>query len=421
MARADELALVSEEEGRLTRRFATPALVEAGRLVSGWMEEAGLTVTVDAVGNVRGRNRVAGEPLVLGSHLDTVRDAGRYDGPLGVLAAVEIADAVGNDAGPIEVVGFADEEGARFAVAYLGSSAHRGRFEPEWLALEDADGISLESALAAVGGDPGLLADNQAVGAARDAVGDEGACNSLLQAAFPGGAEPIAGYLEVHIEQGPVLEAEGIPVGVVSAIVGQTRARIDLVGRAGHAGTVPSALRADALAAAAELVLAIEATMTTTPGLVATVGELTVEPGASNVIPGAVVLSLDVRHADDEARELAVARIRDSADELAVRRGLRLEWNVVQSSPSTSMDETLVTLLGAAVEEAGVPVRSLVSGAGHDAVVMGRDAPAAMLFVRCRGGVSHSPRESVEEADVAVALEVLERVVRRVGTAQTSV
>jgi len=386
MARSDELAGISEEEGRLTRRFATPSLREAGKLVAGWMEDAGLVVSVDAVGNVRGRNGVDGPPLVLGSHLDTVRDAGRYDGPLGVLTAIEVADAARDEAGALEVVGFADEEGVRFSVAYLGSSAHRGSFAREWLLLEDADGVSLAEALGAIGGD-----------------GEEAARASI---------EPIVGYLEVHIEQGPALEAEGLPVGVVSAIVGQTRVRVVLEGRAGHAGTVPAGLRADALAGAAELVLAVEAAMTATPGLVATVGELEVEPGASNVIPGRVELSLDVRHPDDGTRELALDRIQGAAEALAVRRGLRLDWSVAQTSRSTPMDGALVALLAAAIEDVGLPVRTLVSGAGHDAVVMGADAPAAMLFVRCRGGVSHSPLESVETTDVAVALDVLERAVR---------
>ena len=386
MARADELGRISEEDGRLTRRFATPALVEAGRVIAGWMEAAGLEVAIDAVGNVRGRNGVAGAPLVIGSHYDTVRDAGRYDGPLGVLCAIEVAAALGETAGPLEVVAFSDEEGTRYAVAYLGSSAYRGRFEPAWLALEDADGVTMAAALEAVGGD-GEAATRQ--------VG-----------------EPIAGYLEVHIEQGPVLEDEELPVGVVGAIVGQTRIRVELTGRAGHAGTVPAALRADALAGAAELVLAVEEAMKATSGLVATVGELVVEPGAANVIPGEAVLSLDVRHAEDPIRDGAVIELHEAATQLAAWRGLALDWQVLQSTASMRMSATLVESLSSAIVPEGFAVRSLVSGAGHDAVIVGRDAPAAMLFVRCLGGVSHSPLESVEEADVAVALSVLERALR---------
>lgn len=402
LARADELGQISEDEGRLTRRFATPALAEAGRLIAGWMTEAGLVVTVDPVGNVRGRNGSAGAPLVLGSHYDTVRDAGRYDGPLGVLCAIEVAGAAGDSGGPLEVVAFSDEEGARFAVAYLGSSAYRGRFDRAWLELEDAGGITMAAALSAAGADVGSLRDlrlQQAV-----ASGPAGAA-----------APEIAAYVEVHIEQGPVLETEGLPVGVVSSICGQTRLRVAITGRAAHAGTVPAGLRADALTGAAELVLAVEHELRESEGLVATVGELVVEPGASNVVPGRVALSIDVRHADDAARESAVARLEARARALVDERQLGLDWSVVQSTSATVMDAELTACLCEAVAARGLPVRRLVSGAGHDGVVLAEDAPVAMLFVRCRGGVSHSPLESVEAADVAVALLVVDDAVKRLA------
>ena len=394
LARAAALGEISEEPGRLTRRFATPALRLAGELVAGWMEAAGMTVRVDAAGNVVGRYAGAGEndrpALVLGSHLDTVPDAGRFDGVLGVLvaiAAVERLAARGERlSSPVDVAAFADEEGVRFGVAYLGSSAYAGLFEPGWLELVDEHGTTAADAIRTLGGDPGAL--------------------------LGGPAPAIGGYVEVHIEQGPVLEREGLPVGVVSTIAGRTRATSTLHGEPGHAGTLPMEGRRDALAAAAEAVLAVEATGRATEGLVATVGSLSVEPGAANVVPGEATFSVDVRHADDRVREDAVRTLGEAIGRIASVRGLGLEWTVLQETPAVVMAERLAERLGAAITAEGYPVRSLVSGAGHDAAVLARVCPAAMLFVRCAGGISHDPRESVDEADVAIALDVLERFLR---------
>lgn len=389
LARADELASISEEPGRLTRRFATPALARAGDLVAGWLEAAGLTVRRDAVGNVIGRSVGEGRPLVLGSHLDTVPNAGRYDGQLGVLAAlavVERLDAGGKPlATPVEVVAFADEEGARFGVPYLGSTAYAGVFDPAWLELVDGDGIRLADAVRAAGGDAAEIG--------RTPLPD------------------LAGYIEVHIEQGPVLEREELPVGVVTAIAGQTRANVTLRGQAGHAGTLPMTGRRDALAAAAEVVLVAERIGRGTDGLVSTVGALVVEPGASNVVPGEATLTLDVRHAADAAREAALAALRQEIERLVGVREIEMSWEVVQEANAVGLDPRLRERLAEAIAAQGLPVRALSSGAGHDAVVLSRICPAAMLFVRCAGGISHDPRESVSEADVAVALDVLERVV----------
>ena len=295
LARADALAAVSEEPGRLTRRFATEALGRAGELVAGWMEEAGLAVRRDAAGNVLGRLGEPEEPpLVLGSHLDTVPDAGRFDGPLGVLAGIAVAGRVQARglAPSLEVAAFADEEGARFGVPYLGSAAYAGVFEPAWLELVDDDGVTVAEAVRAAGGDPDGLVD------------------------VP--SPVLAGYLEAHIEQGPVLEAEDLPVGVVSAIAGQTRAQVTLEGRAAHAGTTPMRARRDALAAASEIVLAVERCALDAEGLVATVGMLDVEPGATNVVPGRARLSVDVRHAHDDELGRGVAAIRRAVDAIAV-------------------------------------------------------------------------------------------------------
>jgi allantoate deiminase len=387
LQRCDALAAFSEEDGRLTRRFATPALRAAGDAVAGWMAEAGMTVRRDAIGNVVGRLEGDGPgTLLMGSHLDSVRDAGRYDGPLGVLVAIACAQGL-RDALPfaLEVFAFADEEGVRYGTAYLGSGVVAGRFDPAVLARRDADGIAMADAIAAFGGDVGALA------AARRDPAD------------------LRGYLEVHIEQGPVLEAEGVPVAVVDAIDGQTRAAVTFAGAAAHAGTVPMALRRDALTAAAEWILAVEALARGAEGLVATVGEARVEPGAGNVIPGRVALSLDVRHAQDAARQAACATLGERAQAIAEARGVAAEWEVVQETAAVTCSPALGDALAAAVRACGHRELRLTSGAGHDAAVMAALTPVTMLFVRCAGGVSHNPAESVAHADVAAAIEVVGR------------
>jgi allantoate deiminase len=388
--RCRELAAVSEEDGRLTRRFATPAMAQANVLVGGWMAEAGLEVRVDAAGNLVGHlpgtDPEAGT-LLVGSHLDTVRDAGAFDGPLGVLAAVACVERLRADGTQLpfalDVLGFSDEEGLRFGTAYLGSRAVAGRFDPELLALVDDDGVSVGEALRAFGGAP-----DEVAGASRH-------------------GERLLGYCELHIEQGPVLEERDVPVGVVDAIVGATRVELEFTGRAGHAGTVPMAARHDALCAAAEWVVAVEAAARREPGLVATVGRLEALPGAPNVVPGAVVASLDVRHADDAVRTAAVEALRADAERAAAARGVQVQWRVQMQTQAVVLDPHLTAVLSEAVAERGLPVVRLASGAGHDAVALSAATGAAMLFVRCAGGLSHHPDESVEEADVAVALDVL--------------
>ena len=393
--RCRDLAAVSEEEGRLTRRFATPAMARANALVGDWMAEAGMTVRTDAAGNLVGRLE-GGDPaagtLLLGSHLDTVRDAGAFDGPLGVLAAVACVERLRAQGAAlpfaIEVLGFSDEEGLRYGTAYLGSRAVAGSFEPALLDLVDDAGVTLGDALRAFGGAP-----EDVGGASRR-------------------GERLLGYCEVHIEQGPVLEGRDVPVGVVSAIAGATRAELDFAGRAGHAGTVPMDARHDAACAAAEWVLAVEAAARAEPGLVATVGRLEARPGAANVVPGAAVASLDVRHADDAVREAAVAALRAEARRIGAARGVEVAWREVMSAPAVAADGALTASLSAAVAERGLPVVTLASGAGHDGVALAELTGVAMLFVRCAGGISHHPDESVEEADVAVALDVLHAFVR---------
>ncbi|HMA37473.1 MAG TPA: allantoate amidohydrolase [Chloroflexia bacterium] len=390
MARLAVLGGISEEAGRLTRPVLSEAMRRANAVVVDWMRAAGMAVRQDNIGNLLGRYpaaRPAARTLLLGSHLDTVRDAGRFDGPLGVLiglAAVEVLAGQGTHLPfAVEVLAFADEEGLRYHSAYLGSKVVAGRFDPSDLDLVDADGITLAAAIRAAGGDPGAL------------PGDRRAGDDLL------------GYCEVHIEQGPVLEARDLPVGVVSAIAGQSRVEVTFAGQAGHAGTVPMAGRQDALCAAAAFILAVEARARQQAGLVATVGQVAVQPGASNVIPGQVVLSLDVRHAEDARRRAACRLLAAQAARIGRARGVTPTWRVLQESPAVACAPALSGVLADAVAARGYPPLYLPSGAGHDAVVMAGITPVAVLFVRCRGGLSHQPAESASPDDVAVALAVL--------------
>jgi allantoate deiminase len=392
MDRCATLGGFSEEPDRLTRRYGTPPMREVNEAVVAWMAEAGMLVHHDVIGNIVGRYEAArpsARTLLLGSHLDTVRDAGRYDGPLGVMVALACVAALHarGERLPyaLEVYGFADEEGLRYRSGYLGSSVVAGTFDPAALASTDADGIALAEAIRAFGGDPDALE------AALRAPGD------------------LLGYLEVHIEQGPVLEARGLALGVVSAIQGQTRIALTFTGQAGHAGTVPMRLRHDALVAAAEFIVEAERLARDQEGIVATIGQLAVEPGASNVIPGRAVLSLDVRHPDDAARDDACRALEAHAREIAAHRGVALDWQPRGASASVPCDPRLSQLLARALEDTGHPPVRLPSGAGHDAVPMSTIALVAMLFVRCAGGVSHHPAEAVTVADVAAAIAATER------------
>jgi allantoate deiminase len=388
--RCRELAGISEEEGRLTRPFGTPAMARANELVGRWMAEAGMAVRVDGagsvVGHLPGSDPDAGT-LLLGSHLDSVRDAGAFDGPLGVLAAIACVARLRAEEVTlpfsVDVLGFSDEEGLRFGTTYLGSRAVAGTLDDAVLDVADADGVTVREALATFPGAPPARS-----------------------------GERLLGYCELHIEQGPVLEQRGVAVGVVTAIAGATRADVRFSGRAGHAGTVPMEGRRDAACAAAEFVLAVEAVGRAMPGLVATVGRLAAFPGAPNVIPGAALASLDVRHADDIARAAAVGALRARAAAIAAARGVELEWEERLDAAAVAMDPDLRARLVTAVTAQGLPDVELPSGAGHDAVALAELAPVAMLFVRCAGGVSHHPDESVDAADVAVALDVLDRFVR---------
>ncbi len=398
MQRCDQLAGFSEEAETLTRPFATESMQKAHELVGHWILEAGMRVSRDNIGNVHGHYEAdaPGRPtLLLGSHLDTVRGAGKYDGMLGVLVAIDAVQTL-HDAGRrlpfgIEVLGFADEEGLRFGSTYLGSRALAGTLLPADLRLVDAKGVTLAQAITAFGGDPMRIADDRWTG------GD------------------LLGYIEVHIEQGPVLESRLLPVGVVSAIAGQNRYAITLTGEAGHAGTVPMNGRRDALAAAAEIVLAAEEAALGRPGLVATVGKLDVYPGATNVIPDHVLMSLDVRHAEDAARVETCARILERAKDVGAERNVAVDVKQLSENAAVPCSRRVIDLLSHAVQEAGQEVLLLPSGAGHDGVAVSSLTDFGMLFVRCKGGISHHPAESVAVEDVAIALDVLGRTIEHLA------
>ncbi len=392
MQRIDLLAAISDEPGILVRRSLCPAMRRTQDLVADWFRRAGLAVREDAVGNLIGRLEGDDPTLgafLLGSHLDTVRDAGKYDGALGVLTALAVIERLRDEGKTlpfaVETIAFTDEEGLRFHTSYLGSSAMAGVFRPEWLTLTDPQGESLAEALRDYGGDPDAVAD-----CARS-------------------REDVRGYCEVHIEQGPVLEACGLPVGVVTGIAGQDRVHVTFQGVPGHAGTVPMAVRRDALCAAAEWILAVEGQAWAPEQVLATVGQLVVHPGASNVIPGEAVLSLDLRHPDDAVRGRAEEDLRMEAAAIAARRRVVMHWQAKQSSPAVPCAPSLIDALGRAIEACGYTLCKLPSGAGHDAVPLSMLTDVAMLFVRCVGGVSHNPAESIAEADAETAIEVLYR------------
>ena len=390
MAMLDELGRVSDEEGKLTRTFLSPAMCRANALVGEWMGAIGLTVREDPVGNLIGRAEGSSrraKTLLLGSHLDSVRDAGKFDGPLGVLlpimALAELQRRGVKLPFAVEVLGFSEEEGVRFASAYLGSEGYTGRLSSRTLELRDGAGVSVGDALKEWGG--GRF--------------------SLPKAAHKRGE--LLGYVEVHIEQGPVLTAKKLAVGVVSAIAGQSRFKLIWTGKAGHAGTTPMALRRDALTGAAEFALAAEQLARNPAGLVATVGALTVSPGAANVIPGLVEHALDVRHARDAVRHEALFALGRVAKRIAKQRGLSVAWQRTQDNCAVECSVGLTALLERSVKAVQGTSLSLVSGAGHDGVVMAALTPVAMLFVRCRDGLSHHPDEYASPADLKIGLRVM--------------
>jgi allantoate deiminase len=393
--RIDELAAISESSENLTRIFLTNQHRAAAELILSWMRAAGMQAHLDAIGNVCGRyeGERPGLPcLMLGSHYDTVRDAGRWDGPLGLITAVScVADLNGRGrrlSFAIEVVGFADEEGIRFASTLLGSRAVAGTFDKRVLEKKDNAGISMRDALTAFDLNP------DHVGAAART------------------RREIHGYVELHIEQGPVLETQNLPVGLVSAISGATRLSARLTGMAGHAGTVPMKVRRDALAGAAECISRIEEFCRTDEGgLVGTVGYIAAMPGATNVIPGQVSFTIDIRAPSDAHRNRAVADIVRQIEIIAKRRSLLLQLDVTHESRTAPCAPWLKSQVAQAIADEGFRVFELPSGAGHDGMAMIDITDIAMLFVRCRAGISHHPDEHVDVADVDVGARVLLRLI----------
>lgn len=402
MARADELAAISETPDALTRVYLSAQHLQANQRVAEWMRQAGMLVWQDSVGNICGRYEAVqeGAPAVLlGSHLDTVRNAGRYDGMLGVLTAIEVVQSLHQQglrlAQAIEIVGFCDEEGTRFGITLLGSRGLTGSWPAHWLSQTDAEGVSVAQAMVNAGLDPQRIPQ-----AARDA------------AAF-------SSYLELHIEQGPCLEQAGLALGVVEAINGARRLNCRFTGEAGHAGTVPMSHRKDALAAAAEWMIAVESTTQQQGGnLVATVGNMRVLPGAVNVIPGEVSLSLDIRGPQDAPLDALLNELLAMAQAIAARRHLQFSAEEFYRIAATPCNQKLQTLLADAVQVVQGETLSLPSGAGHDAIAMAERWPVGMLFVRCKGGISHHPAESVQVEDVALAIDAFGRAVSVLAAAE---
>jgi hydantoinase/carbamoylase family amidase len=393
LERCDALSRISEDPSRVTRRYLTSRHREAGERIAGWMRDAGMEAGFDAIGNVVGRYACgdADAPVVVtGSHMDTVVDAGRFDGLYGVLAPIacvaELARRGRRLPYDLEVVAFGDEEGVRFGVSMLGSRALAGAFDPAALERRDEDGVSLREALFAFGGDPAAIPS-----LARD-------------------GRRIAAFVEAHIEQGPVLLNEGLPVGIVTSIAGSTRANVRVTGLAGHAGTVPMGARRDALAAAAEMALAVERHCAErSQSLVGTVGKLAIAGGgAINVIPGEVSFTLYLRSGGDAARRAALAAIETEMRAIAKRRDVTLAFEPFFELSAAPCDPSLRQALARSVEAHGITPRMLPSGAGHDAMEFARIAPIAMLFVRCgNGGISHHPAETLSAEDADVGASVL--------------
>jgi allantoate deiminase len=395
--RINELGAISEVPEHLARLFLTREHRVAADLILGWMRSAGMHAQLDAIGNVCGRyegDRPALPCLMLGSHYDTVRDAGKWDGPLGLITAIScVADLHKRGRRlpfAIEVTGFADEEGVRFASTLLGSRAVAGTFDASVLGARDNAGLAMRDALIQFGLDP-----------------------DHIDAAARHRRELLA-YIELHIEQGPVLEAEQLPVGVVTAIAGATRLAASLTGMAGHAGTVPMRLRRDALAGAAECIVSVEEFCRSDEGgLVGTVGYINAMPGATNVIPGQVSFTLDLRAPTDAHRKLAVADVVRRIEAIAKRRNLGLQIDVTHENRTVPCASWLKAQVAEAIAAEGHRVFELPSGAGHDGMAMIDIADVGMLFVRCRGGISHHPDEHVDTADADAGARVLLRVIEK--------
>lgn len=401
LEKINELASITETPGCITRTYGTRAFIEGRDKVADWMKQAGLKTTTDNIGNIRGRiesGKTGARTLVIASHIDTVINAGRFDGPLGVLMGLDLTEQIiqSKRALPfhIELIGFCDEEGCRFHTTYLGSKAVAGTLEKEMPDKRDETGISLGEVMEQNGGDVNNLS--------KDAIAKE----------------DWLGYFEIHIEQGPVLYESNIPIGLVSSIAGQCRIELIFKGEAGHAGTVPMNMRKDALACAAKCISAIEKfARTNKKDLVATVGKLHITSPASNVIPGEVICSLDIRSAKEDILVSSCKAIREVTETICKKRSIDLQWNLIQQSAPVTCDKTINKLLARSIKESGFDLVKLVSGAGHDAVAVSAVSPVAMLFVRCFKGISHNPKEDVDVKDIAAAIKVSDNFIEQLISA----
>lgn len=386
LLRCDRLATFTQTPGKVDRRYLTAEHRACNEQVQAWMQQAGLHTWTDAAGNICGSLRSANPDapvLLIGSHLDSVPDAGKYDGILGVLLPLAGLALLQNGTSlpfHVDLIGFADEEGSRFGATLLGSRAVAGSWQDSWFALQDAEGITLQDALGAFGSDAANIVEASRA------------------------ADKLLGYFEVHIEQGPVLEAADLPVGVVTAIAGARRFVMDITGQAGHAGTVPMELRKDALVVAARLVLLVEQ-LARTFGVVATCGRIECLPGAVNVIPGQCRLTLDIRSGDDALRDAALTEISKQAGEVAASAGCGFTLTETHNAGAVACAQWWQELCAEAIKNSGFEALSLLSGAGHDAMSFEGVCDVGMLFVRCTGGISHHPDEAVTQEDVAIALQ----------------
>ncbi|MBD2754445.1 allantoate amidohydrolase [Spirosoma validum] len=389
LTKINELASISEDPAGITRTFGTATFQQGSRVIQQWMEDVGLQTRIDSIGNVRGRlesSNAGAKTFVIASHMDTVVNAGKFDGPLGVIMGVDLVDQLVRSAKPlpfhIELIAFSDEEGVRFHTTYLGSKVVAGSFDPDLLDKKDDSGSTLSEVIQLMGNDVTQLP--------ADAIAPD----------------DWFGYFEIHIEQGPVLYERNVPVAVVTDIAGQKRIEITFTGMAGHAGTVPMTMRQDALCAAAEFVLEVEKLAATQVNLVATVGKLNVVNAASNVIPGEVSCSLDVRSNDEAVLMSAYQQLQQICLDIGHKRTVQVDWGLIQETASVACDKGMSELLEQTIQRSGYDVIRLVSGAGHDGVPISLVAPIAMLFVRCFKGISHNPLEHVDLTDMAATLQV---------------
>jgi allantoate deiminase len=385
------LSKISENDGSILRQYLTEEHSACNQKTAEWMQQAGMITWQDEVGNQWGR-LVSTNPnakrLIVGSHLDTVPNAGAYDGILGVMLGIELAALSHQQALELpfhlDVVGFCDEEGTRFSTTLIGSKALAGEFDTNWLALEDINGTSMASAMSTFGLDPNQV------------------CQARLN------SDELVGYWETHIEQGPVLEDQNQALGVVTAIAGAKRAMVSFCGQAGHAGTTPMNLRQDSLVAAAEFICAVEkSAKDCCHGEVATVGNIEAKPGAANVIAARSTVSIDIRAQQDLVLEQLIDVIQRQAESISKRRNVELEWQWVHAAPAVACDNDMMHTFLEACSINGENTPLLPSGAGHDAMAIASLCPIAMLFIRSPGGISHHPEEAVLEGDVAKALRVM--------------